>query len=151
MKNLFFAALTCYTCAEGASSNAKCNSQAIDIPCHLGLQVCKNELLVDDKGMTLLVTKQCVDKKSCIKGCVRLQNDSMVRNFKKNQNVTQETLNFHAKIVKIIIIFWCIFRHVRIVVPLPIVIVIWELQHKLKMQFKMQQYLFASRLQRRLK
>jgi len=77
MKNLFFAPLTCYTCAEGASSNAKCNSQAIDIPCHLGLQVCKNELLVDDKGMTLLVTKQCVDKKSCIKGCVRLQNDSM--------------------------------------------------------------------------
>eukprot|EP00093_Oithona_nana_P014843 14843.XXX_843824_843226_1 [CDS] Oithona nana genome sequencing. len=77
MKNLFFAELTCYTCGEGASSNAKCNSQAIDIPCHLGLQVCKNELLVDDKGMTLLVTKLCVDKKSCIKGCVRLQNDSM--------------------------------------------------------------------------
>ena len=132
MKNLFFAALTCYTCAEGASSNAKCNSQAIDIPCHLGLQVCKNELLVDDKGMTLLVTKQCVDKKSCIKGCVRLQNDSMVRNFKRNRNVTlnvptcftQETLNFHSKIVIIIIIFWCIFRHVKIVVPLPIVIVI---------------------------
>ena len=81
MKNLFFAALTCYTCAEGASSNAKCNSQAIDFPCHLDLQVCKNRLLVDDKGMTLLVTKQCVDKKSCIKGCVTFQNNTRVNRY----------------------------------------------------------------------
>ena len=74
------AELTCYTCPKGALSNAKCNSQAVDLPCDPGLKFCMNRQIVNADGMTLLVTKKCVDKNACIdaKGCKHLKNGSKV-------------------------------------------------------------------------